>query len=211
MSHLSQQSLQQHKKCSSQELTHLTQQQQKRLTINDNMVEANLSIIFDKNSILLCWMQLRVRVSTPNCQSKWDAAHFCSHLSQKFSAMLQRLHASSATSQHSHKTTATSQRLHKKLCLRLSKLLKIHREQEARLKVCPKCFFTTLLGAEVLGSPDDDNAEDLKSTSEDSIDRLTGYNYINKDEELGGVDALTDVYQDILGDTESKEKSANTN
>ena len=115
-----------------------------------------------------------------------------------------------------HLSTHTRQLQHhrdciKKLCLRLSKLLKIHREQEARLKVCPKCFFTTLLGAEVLGSPDDDNAEDLKSTSEDSIDRLTGYNYINKVEELGGVDTLTDVYQDILGDTESNEKSANTN
>ena len=32
----------------------------------------------------------------------------------------------------------------KNLCLWLSEFLKIHREQEAGLKVCPKCFFMTL-------------------------------------------------------------------
>ena len=69
---------------------------------------------------------------------------------------------------------------------------------------------TILVGAEV-GSPDDDNAEDLQSTSEDSINRLIGYDNLNKEGELGEIDALADVYQDILGETASNEGSANTN
>jgi hypothetical protein len=91
-----------------------------------------------------------------------------SHLLHAISAMfqlLQRLHTTNATSLQSLQhccdlcniatiacnkcdiaaTTATLQRLHKKpICLQLSEFLKIHRKQEVGLKVCPKCFFTTL-------------------------------------------------------------------
>ncbi len=64
---------------------------------------------------------------------------------------------------------------------------------------------TELVGAEV-GNPDYNNAEDLQSTGDNSINRLLGLDNINKE---GEGDAWANVYQDIVGDMVSNEKSTN--
>ena len=64
---------------------------------------------------------------------------------------------------------------------------------------------TELVGAEV-GNPDYNNAEDLQSTGDNSINRLLGLDNINKE---GDGDAWANVYQDIVGDMVSNEKSTN--
>ncbi len=113
----------------------------KRLTINDggsgSKLEFNLS-----NSIILV-----VRDSTPDCHAILDCMQ--SH------AMSQRLHAVACNVTEitcdCMQCCCDCMRLHamscdlkkKPFCLQLSEFLKIHREQEAGLKVCPKSFFMT--------------------------------------------------------------------
>jgi hypothetical protein len=55
-----------------------------------------------------------------------------------------RLHAITCNCMQSDAIACNVEAISKKnLCLRLSEFLKIHWEQEAGLKVCQKCFFTT--------------------------------------------------------------------
>ncbi len=113
----------------------------KRLTINDGGSGSKLEFYLS-NSILLV-----TRDSTPDCHAILDRMR--SH------AMLQRLHAIACNVAeiacncmqcpcNCMRSHAMSCNLEKKpFCLQLSEFLKIHREQEAGLKVCPKSFFMT--------------------------------------------------------------------
>jgi hypothetical protein len=113
----------------------------KRLTINDGGSGSKLEFYLS-NSILLV-----VRDSTPDCHAILDR--------MQLHAMSQRLHAIACNvaeiACNCMQCRCNCMRLHamscnlekKPFCLRLSEFLKIHREQEAGLKVCPKSFFTT--------------------------------------------------------------------
>ncbi len=118
-------------------MMHLT----KRLTINDGGSGSKLEFYLS-NSILLI-----VHDSTPDCHAildcmqshamsqrshaiAWDVAEItCDRMQCRCDCM--QLHAMSCDLKK------------KPFCLRLSEFLKIHREREAGLKVCPKSFFTT--------------------------------------------------------------------
>ncbi len=88
-------------------------------------VEANLSFICRIQSSLLYVTQLLTAMQSLQC---------CRNCMQSLQCRCDcmRLHAMLLWSLQK-----------KNLCLRLSEFLKIHREREAGLKVCPKCFFTT--------------------------------------------------------------------
>ncbi len=88
-------------------------------------VKANLSFICQNQSSLLYMTQLLTAMQSLQCCRGCMQSLQCHCDCMQLHAML-------------------LQSLWKKtLCLRLSEFLKIHREQEAGLKVCPKCFFTT--------------------------------------------------------------------
>ncbi len=113
----------------------------KRLMINDGGSGSKLKFYLS-NSFLLV-----VRDSTPECHEILDCMR--SH------AMLQRSHAIACNvteiacdcmqcrcdCMQSHVMSCDLEK--KPFCLWLSEFLKIHREQEAGLKVCPKSFFAT--------------------------------------------------------------------
>jgi hypothetical protein len=128
------------------------QQRQKRLTTVE-AISGVLSVKFVVRDSLLTACPLEVQHGT------FFVSHYLLHAISAMSQLSQRLHATNATLQQSLRyccnlcditaiacdkcdiaaTIAILQRSHKKtLCLRLSKFLKIHREREAGLKVCPE-------------------------------------------------------------------------
>jgi hypothetical protein len=113
----------------------------KRLTINDGGSGSKLEFYLS-NSILLV-----VRDSTPDCPAILDRmqSHAMSQSSHAIACDVPEIACNRMRCPcNCMQLHAMSCDLEKKpFCLRLSEFLKIHREQEAGLKVCPKNFFTT--------------------------------------------------------------------